>query len=148
MDGTIQYWHWLLRTLVKPYVDGFLLESEAEALTTNEGDLPLFNHPVDSTGANTQVGGDLLDCEEPLARNVTDRARCSHYLHGTPPQSGHPVNPPSTILEGIAVRPAILTTCTFIMAELNYEKWSPPLRFPESGRDRTRAAWRGMPRDP
>jgi len=66
MDGAIQYWHWLLRTLIKPYVDGFLLESEAEALTTNERDLLFFNHPINSAGAHTQIGTEFLHCEEPL----------------------------------------------------------------------------------
>ena len=70
MDGAIEYWHWLLRTLVKPYVDGFLLESEAEALATNERDLPRFNQPVDSTWAHTQVGTEFLDREEPLNCHV------------------------------------------------------------------------------
>jgi hypothetical protein len=138
MDGAIRYWHWLLRTLIKPYVDGFLLESEAEALTTNERDLPLFNHPINSTGAHAQVRTEFFYCEEPLAFCIPERVRCPHYLHGTPPHAGLSPHSPIAISEGIAVCPAMLTTCIFFMAELSYEKWDLTIRFLESGLARVR----------
>jgi hypothetical protein len=47
--------------LLQPNINILPLEPESEALATNERDLTLPNHTVNSTGTHTQEGTEFLD---------------------------------------------------------------------------------------